>query len=87
MEYKKHYTTEELNEVKEWFKKHMEHLPKEIMMDKATHIKDLKHTVSLYYDILDKHKDNPTYAAQIHHIFMMRDAVKKVWEDEKLNYE
>lgn len=50
-------------------------------------IKDFKHTVKLYYDILDKHKDNPTYAAQIHHIFMMRDAVRKTWEKEGNNYE
>ncbi len=87
MEFKKHYTDEELNEVKTWFQTHFDHLPTSLQMDKATFIKDLKQTVSLYYDILDKHKDNPTYAAQIHHIFMMRNAVREVWKNEGNNYE
>ena len=75
MEYKKHYTPEELSEVVEWFKKHFDQLPESLHLDKATYIKDLKHTVTLYYDILAKHHENPTNAAQIRHIFLMRDAV------------
>ena len=50
-------------------------------MDKATYIKDLKHTVTLYYDILAKHHENPTYAAQIRHIFLMRDAVLREYPE------
>lgn len=75
MEYKKHYSSEELSEVMDWFKKHYDQLPESIQVDKATYIKDLKHTVKLYYDIVEKHHENPTYAAQIRHIFLMRDAV------------
>lgn len=83
MEYKKHYTDEELNEVVDWFKTHMNELPESIYMDKATYIKDLKHTVTLYFDIVKQLKDNPTYAAQIRHLFLMRDAVLKEWEQNK----
>ena len=75
MEYKKHYTDEELNEVVGWFKSHFDELPASLYIDKATYVKDLKHTVTLYYDIVNKLKDNPTYAAQIRHLFLMRDAV------------
>ena len=66
MEYKKHYTDEELAEVVNWFKEHFDELPQSIHIDKATYIADLKHTVTLYYDIVAKHKDNPTYAAYTH---------------------
>ncbi|CDA44044.1 MAG: DUF6965 family protein [Bacteroidales bacterium] len=83
MEYKKHYTDEELAEVVNWFKEHFDELPQSIHIDKATYIADLKHTVTLYYDIVAKHKDNPTYAAQIHHIYQMRDAVLRKWEEDK----
>ena len=54
MEYKKHYTDEELNEVVGWFKSHFDELPASLYIDKATYVKDLKHTVTLYYDIVNK---------------------------------
>lgn len=82
MEYKKHYTDEELNEVVGWFKSHFDELPTSLYIDKATYVKDLKHTVTLYYDIVNKLKDNPTYAAQIRHLFLMRDAVLEQWKEE-----
>ena len=41
MEYKKHYTDEELNEVVGWFKSHFDELPASIYIDKATYVKDL----------------------------------------------
>lgn len=82
MEYKKHYTDDELNEVVGWFKSHFDELPASLYIDKATYVKDLKHTVTLYYDIVNKLKDNPTYAAQIRHLFLMRDAVLKQWKEE-----
>ncbi len=82
MEYKKHYTDEELGEVVGWFKSHFDELPDSLHIDKATYISDFKHTVTLYYDIASQHKDNPTYAAQIRHLFLMRDAVLKLWKEQ-----
>lgn len=83
MEYKKHYTDEELEELMTWFKTHMDELPESIYIDKATFVKDLKHTVELYFDIVNKLKDNPTYAAQIRHLFLMREAVLREWDGKK----
>ena len=80
MEYKKHYSDEELDEVVSWFKAHLDELPNSIYIDKATYVKDLKHTVTLYFNIVAKLKDNPTYAAQIRHLFLMREAVQREWE-------
>lgn len=87
MEYKKHYSEEEINDVRTWFETHKDHLPDTLQMDKATFIKNLNHTVSLYLDIAEKHKDNETYAAQIHHLFMMRDAIREQWSKDNVSYE
>ncbi len=78
MEYKKHYTDEEINETVEWFKSHMDELPDSLQLDKATFIPDLRKTVPLYFDIAAEHKDNATYAAQIRHLFLMREAVESI---------
>ena len=85
MEYKKHYTEKELSEVVDWFKTHFDKLPESVYLDKATYIKDLKHTVTLYYDIVEQHHENPTYAAQIRHIFLMRDAVLREWKKQGID--
>lgn len=75
VEYKKHYSDEEINEVITWFQERMDRLPQSLDMGKGTMLPDLKRTVRLYFDIAELHKDNPTYAAQIHHLFKIRDAL------------
>lgn len=85
VEYKKHYTDEEINEVIGWMKSHFDELPESLHIDKATYISDFKKTVTLYYDIAIQHKDNPTYAAQIRHLFLMRDAVINLWKEQGRN--
>lgn len=77
MEYKRHYTDEELKELMDWFDSHWDILPESIYMDKATYIKDFKHTLRLHYDIINQLKDNPTYSAQIYQVFKMRDVAAK----------
>lgn len=84
MEYKKHYTDEELNAVKEWFNSHWELLPDSVQSEPGIFIKNLRHTVTLYYDIMDQHKDNPTYSAQILQVFKMKDAAEKVMREKGL---
>ncbi len=83
MEFKKHYTDEEINEVISWFKENYDALPPSLHVDKATYISDFPATVKLYYDIALAHKDNPTYAAQIRHLFKMRDAVKELKHNDQ----
>lgn len=87
MDYKKHYTNEELDELISWFDSHKEHLPKSLQMDKATYIKDLDKTLKLYLEIEKRHKDNDTYGGQIYHMFMMRDAIRALWKKENKDYE
>ena len=51
MEYKKHFTDQEIEEVCNWFKTHFDQLPETLQLDNATYIRDFKHTVELYFDI------------------------------------
>ncbi len=82
MQYKKHFTTEELNEILEWFDTNRNKLPNSLKLDNATYIKDFKRTLQLYYDIAREHRDNPTYSGQIYHLFQMKEAVLKSWQEQ-----
>lgn len=77
MEYKKHFTDEELRELLDWFEKNKDILPESLYLDKATFIKDFKHTLRLYYDIVHEHKDNPTYSGQIYQLFKARKVIEQ----------
>lgn len=80
MKYKKLYTDEELDGLIQWFKDHFDQLPESLYIDKATYVKDLKHTVVLYFDILNDLRTIPCYGAQIRHLFLMKDAVEREWK-------
>ena len=82
MEYKKLYTNEELDGLIAWFKEHMDELPESIYIDKATYVKDLKYTVTLYFDILNELREIPCYGSQIRHLFLMKEAVEREWAKE-----
>lgn len=84
MEYKKHFTDEELNAVKEWFNSHWDLLPESLSPEPGTFIKDFKHTLTLYYDIMEQHKNNPTYSAQIYQVFKMQVAAEKIMREKGL---
>ena len=73
MEYKKVYTPEELREIKTWYLEHMEELPTSLELNAATKIKNLKKTINAYFEMLDMHNENPTYGAQILHLFKIRE--------------
>lgn len=79
MEYKKLYSEEELNGLMDWFKAHMDQLPKSLYIDKATYVMDLKQTVLYYFDIINLLKEKPTYSAQIRHLFLMKEAIEREW--------
>lgn len=81
MEYKKTYSPEELEDIISWTTTNMNRLPKSLQLDKATFIPDLKQTMKNYIEICQVHAENPTYGAQIRHIFMMRE---KLLEDNLL---
>lgn len=73
MEYKKIYSPAELKELTDWFKERMDRLPASFRLDAATFIPDFPATVTTYIEIVDAHKENATYGAQIHMLFRMRD--------------
>ena len=72
MEFKKHFSDDELKQLVGWFEEHMERLPDSLQLDRATFIKDLKHTVKLYFDVVKLHKDNPTYSGQIYLLYQIK---------------
>lgn len=73
MEYKKIYTQEELDDIINWTRENFKRLPQSLRLDKGTYIPNLHSTMETYIEICEKHKLNPTYGAQIRHIFMMRE--------------
>lgn len=73
MEYKKIYSPAELQELTDWFKARMDRLPASFRLDAATFIPDFPATVTTYIAIVDAHKENATYGAQIYMLFRMRD--------------
>ena len=73
MEYKKIYAPDELADIIKWTKENMHRLPESLQLDAATFIPDLHTTMETYIEICEAHAENPTYGAQIRHIFMMRD--------------
>lgn len=73
MEYKKLYAPEEIQDLIDWFSARQDRLPPELHLDKATYIRDLPHTVRLFLELTELLHENPTYSAQIHRFFCMRD--------------
>lgn len=73
MEYKRHFTDEETDELIAWMEKNMEQLPESLQYNQATFIPDLKKTASDYIDLVRQHRNDPAFNGQIYHLFVMRD--------------
>ena len=73
MEYKKGYTSEELADIIKWVKENSHRLPESLQLDPATFIPNLHRTIENYIKISEAHYKNPTYNAQIHHLFLVRE--------------
>jgi len=80
--YKKLFTHEELQEVCEWMEKNKSRFPKSLQLNNSTFIEDFPTVVGYYIDIVELHKDNPTYSGQIHQIFQMQQKLKEMWGEE-----
>ncbi|MCF0235172.1 MAG: hypothetical protein HUK09_00345 [Bacteroidaceae bacterium] len=72
-EYVKVFPPESLNELVAWFKARRETLPATLELGPGLNIEDLGATVDRYFDIVALHRENPTYGAQILHLFRMRE--------------
>ena len=83
----KRFSEEDLESVKQWIRDNLETMPKSLQLNPATFIADLPLTASYYIDIIDLHKDNPTYAGQIYHAFQIRERVEQLRAEEKASAE
>lgn len=77
MEYKAQHTEEEFQDVIEWFQQRMDTLPKEVWMNKATFIPNLKVTVERYIDFIHTHHADARFGGQLHHLFILRDVLQQ----------
>lgn len=79
----KRFSDEDLESVKQWIRDNLDTMPKSLQLSPSTFIADLPTTASYYIDIIDLHKDNPTYAGQIYHAFQIRERVEQLRAEGK----
>lgn len=76
MEYKAQHTEEEFEEVIEWFKARLDRLPKDLWMNQATYIPELRVTVERYFDFVHAHHADKRFCGQLNHLFNMREVLQ-----------
>lgn len=74
--YQKLYDPRSLSELVAWFKEHAEQLPPSLQLATGVKILDLPTTVDYYLQIVDLHKENPTFSAPILHLYRMRELLE-----------
>ena len=87
MEYKKIYEPEEIQELIEWFNKHMDEFPDSIYINGGTFVKDVRKTASMFQEITAKVGAKKTYGGHIRQFFTMREEIIKHWEQQALEKE
>lgn len=75
--YTKEYTAAEIQDILEWFRSRMERLPESLMINEGLKIPDLRFTVQQYLEFVELNHENPTYAAQVLHLFRMRERLQE----------
>lgn len=75
--YTKEYTAVEIQDILEWFRSRMERLPESLMINEGLKIPDLRFTVQQYLEFVELNHENPTYAAQVLHLFRMRERLQE----------
>lgn len=73
--YQKKYDRAVIQELVEWFRTRFDRLPQRIQLRPGVVIPDVKVMVRNYLDIVQMHHENPTYGAQVHHLFEVRDCL------------
>ena len=73
--YQKKYDRAVIQELVEWFRARFDRLPQRIQLRPGVVIPDVKVMVRNYLDIVQMHHENPTYGAQVHHLFEVRDCL------------
>ena len=73
--YQKKYDRAVIQELVEWFRARFDRLPQRIQLRPGVVIPDVKVMVRNYFDVVQMHYENPTYGAQVHHLFEVRDCL------------
>ena len=77
MEFKSHYTKEEIEEAEAWLQERWDKLPSDFKLDEATKITDLKRTLENLIHIAKELHHNPTYTGQIFLLFKIKDKLQE----------
>lgn len=73
--YQKTYDRAVIQELVVWFRERFDRLPQRLQLRPGMVIPDLKVMVRNYFDVVQMHYENPTYGAQVHHLFEVRDCL------------
>lgn len=87
MEYKKIYSPEELKELAEWFKQNLDKFPDTISINSGTHVKNVRHTASIFQEIAAKVGHKKMYGGHMRQFFTLREQIIKQWEQEAFEKE
>lgn len=77
MELKKVYTPEELDDLVAWMKAHLDAVPQTLTIYSGMTTSDLPLVIRNYIDIVELHRENPTYGGQISHLFRIREVLQE----------
>ena len=74
--FKAEYEASELQELFEWFEKHMEQLPRELQLDDATYTRDLPRTVRSYVHLLQNMRRTISQGGYVAHLMLIRERLR-----------
>lgn len=75
--YQKTYDPALIKDLVVWFTERFDRLPQSLQLRPGMVIPDVKVMVRNYLDVVKMHYENPTYGAQIHHLFEVRDLLQQ----------
>ncbi len=78
MEYKTVYSPEELKDLCTRMKARLNSMPKELHLDDATYIPDLKLTVGYLISVVESGRTNITFSGQIYHLFRIEKKLEEL---------
>lgn len=71
--YTREYTKAEIQDIMQWFRARQDRLPESLVINEGFKIPDLRFAVKQYLEFVEVHYENPTFAAQVLHLFRMRE--------------
>lgn len=75
MDFKPHYSVDEMASLAAWYEKHRGDLPATLQTAAAVQYTNLPATVRTLLEIYDLHAADPAFAGQIYHLWQIKDAL------------